>query len=110
MTVYIQRIVGQIPVLRLSPEQDMWKQEIEKWAGEISRTLQDNFYDVYKDTTQGKMKLVEYPSQPSVLDLEEGQMALFMKRIFVNIGGEMWTTARLSKVSWTILPCSVTVP
>ena len=63
MTVYLAPAVH-LPRLRLSDEKEMWKGEMEKWGDEVARQMEMALFDIYRDVSQGKARLVEYPHQP----------------------------------------------
>ena len=84
------------------------KKELEKWLGQLCRSLEDYFKKAYWDISMGTSTFKVFSAEPTLNDLSEGQIGLSEGFLFTVQDGVMYRV-KMTAINHKDLLCRVTV-
>jgi len=108
MKIHLPRDILLVPDLDLHGEKTEQIRELEDWASQLCRSLEEYFRKAYYDVRMGTSTFKVFTSEPTTSDLAEGQLGLYGGYVYAMMNSTLYRTAMETPNSKNLI-CRITV-
>jgi len=109
MKVNLPRDVLFLKDFRYSKQRDVQDAELERWLVQLVRMLEEYFRKAYLDISQGTSTFKVFTSEPTITDLQKGQIGIYSGFIYLKVGDTEMYRSSITGIGYKSLVCRLTV-